>query len=481
MATRALTAPRARAFPAADVLVVGIAAVVTLALVLPTYARRPFWFDELVSVEIAGLGPRAFADYVFGVESNMALYHGVLALWLRLGGDEAWVRLLSVAFAVATLPFLYALGRRLFDRTTAMLAVALLCVNVSFVGYARDARSYVLVLLLVTASSFFLVRGVQDRRSRDWAGWAVLTALAVCAHLLAVLVVLAQVAFLLLERASVPRRQALAAVAGLAALLLPITLAVVLGGQSAQLDWLDRPGARQLPGLAEWFVESRATLVVYFVGVVTALVAGVRAGDRRPYTLLLLWLLAPPAVAFVLSYFADPVYLYRYFLMCLPALVLLVAAGFAKLRPLWLGIALAGIAIALSLRTVDGCRPDCKLRYDDWEAAVGYLQAHARPGDAIVVYPDEVRTPLDHYLRDERPRLLYPERWSLLGGEREGRETLEAAMQGVGDHPRVWLVTWWLPSEPARTALRQRATPVDEREFQGNVHVYLYGPPAPRP
>lgn len=174
MATRALTAPRARAFPAADVLVVGIAAVVTLALVLPTYARRPFWFDELVSVEIAGLGPRAFADYVFGVESNMALYHAVLALWLQLGSDEAWVRLPSITFAVATLPFVFALGRRLFDRTTAMLAVALMCVNVSFVGYARDARSYALVLLLVTASYYFLVRGAQDGRGRDWAAWAFL-------------------------------------------------------------------------------------------------------------------------------------------------------------------------------------------------------------------------------------------------------------------------------------------------------------------
>ncbi len=481
MATRALSVPRARGVPAADVLVVGIAALVTLALVLPWFARRPFWFDELVSVEIAGLGPRAFADYVFGVESNMALYHAVLALWLQLGSDEAWVRLPSITFAVATLPFVFALGRRLFDRTAAMLAVALMCVNVSFVGYARDARSYALVLLLVTASYYFLVRGAQDGRGRDWAAWAFLGALAVWAHLLAALVLVAQVGWLVLERNSIPRRHALRAVAGLAALLVPVILAVVLGDQSAQLDWLDRPGLRQLPGLGEWFVESRATLIVYLVGVVVALVAGIRARDRRPYALLLLWLVSPPAIAFALSYLGDPVYLYRYFLMSLPALVLLVAAGFARLRPLWLGVALAAVACALSLRTIEGCRPDCKLRHDDWEAAVGYLQAHARPGDAIVVYPDEVRTPLDHYLRDERPRLLYPERWSLLGGEREGRETLEAAMQGVGDHPRVWLVTWWLPSEPARTALRQRATPVDEREFQGNVHVYLYGPPAPRP
>jgi mannosyltransferase len=474
MATRALTAPRARGFPAADVLVVGVAAVVTLALVLPSYARRPFWFDELASLEIAGLGPRAFIDYVLGVESNMALYHGVLALWLRLGGDEAWVRLPSIVFAIATLPFLFGLGRRLFDRTTAILAVALMCVNVSYVGYARDARSYALVLLLVTASFFFLVRGVQDARSRDWAAWALLAALAVWAHLLAALVVVAQMAFLLLERRSVSRRQALAAVSGVVVLLVPVMLAVLLGGQSAQLDWLGRPGLRQLPGLVEWFVESPATLVVYLAGVVAALVAGVRARERRPYTLLVLWLLVPPALTFVVSYLGDPVYLYRYFLICLPALVLLVAVGFARLRPLWLGVALTAVACALSVRTVEACIPDCKVRYDEWKTAAADLEARARPGDAIVVYPEEVRTPLDHYLGADRPRLLYPKRWGVVGDETEGHDSVDAAVGEVGEYPRVWLVTWWLPAGQARAALRRRATLVDQREYQGNVHVDLY-------
>jgi uncharacterized membrane protein len=473
MATRALTVRRPRALPA-GVLIVGPATLVTLALVLSSYARRPFWFDELVSVEIAGLDPSEFVDYVLGVESNMALYHAVLALWLRVGDDEAWVRLPSIIFAVATLPFLYVLGRRLFDRITATLAVALMCVNVSYVGYARDARSYALTLLLVTASACFLVRGVQDRRARDWAGWMVLGALAVWAHLFAALVVVAQIAWLLLERRSVPRREAVLAVAGIGALLVPVTLAVVLGGQSAQLDWLGRPGLRQLPGLAEWFVESRATLLVYLAGLVTALAAGARARDREPYTLLLVWLLLPPAVAFGLSYVGDPIYLYRFFLVCLPAFVLLSAAGFARLRPLWLGLALTALACALSVRTVEGCRPDCKLRHDAWEAAVADLQARVRPNDAIVVYPAEVRTPLDHYLGAKRPRLLYPERWGLAGGNREGSRSLDRAMETVGEHPRVWLVTWWLPAGPARESLRSRARLVDAREFEGNVHVALY-------
>jgi mannosyltransferase len=461
-----------------DAAAVAAAVLATAALVLPYYTRRPFWFDELVSVEIAGLGPRSLGEYVFGVESNMALYHGALGLWLEVTSGEAGVRALSIAFALLALPFLYALGRRLFDRRTAVLAVALMSVNVSYVGYSRDARSYALTLMLVTASSDFLVRAADDSRRADWVLYVATAALAVWSHLFAGLVVAAQLAWLFIARpASWRTTTALSGALGL--LLLPLGLAIVLGGQEAQLDWLTRPGPQKLPGLVLWFVESKATLVVYFFGAAFALgntLATWRRGSS-PWpsreAFLLLWLLLPPLVAFAASY-AAPVYLYRYFLVCLPALVLLVSAGFARMRPLWLGVALAAAAFALSVRTVESCQPGCKIRHDDWRAAAQYLEARTRPGDAIVVYPAQVRTPLDHYL-GQRPRLLYPNRWELDGGGSDGGD-LPAALRNVRAYSRIWLVTWWLPAEPARGGLSSRAQLVAEREFQGNVRVALYAP-----
>jgi hypothetical protein len=156
--------------------------------------------------------------------------------------------------------------------------------------------------------------------------------------------------------------------------------------------------------------------------------------------------------------------------------VLLVAAGLARIRRGWIGVALAATAIALSVRTVEACQPDCKIRYDNWEDAASYVESSSRPGDAILFYPDEVRTPLAHYLGRRRPRLLYPARWELIGGAEEGAASLDAAMRDVGRFRRTWLVTWWLPSEPAHDALRSRATLIAAHEFPGNVHVELYRP-----
>jgi mannosyltransferase len=467
----------------ADVAAVTVAALATLALVVPTYARRPFWFDELVSLEVAKSSWSAFGEYVATIEANMALYHAVLRAWVWIAEGEAGVRALSVAFALATLPLVYALARRLYDRSAAIIAVLLLSVNVSFVGYSRDARSYALTLLLVTTSSYALVRALDSGRRRDWVVYGVTAGLAVWAHLLASLVVFAHFAWLALER----RQRALPgfaiAASVLAALLLPLGLAVVLAGQHPQLEWLPRPGPQKLPGLFLWFVESRWTVVVYFAGGAAALVyafldwrRGSTSWPRRE-SFLLLWLLVPPAAAFLASY-VTPLYLYRYFLVCLPALVLLVAAGFARLRPVWLGIGLTVAALGLSLGTVESCQPDCKIRHDGWNEAGAYLAARTMPGDAMVIYPASVRTGVDAYLPRDRPRLLYPAHWELTDGASVGDDDLSRAMANVSRYERVWLVTWWLPAESAREGLASKGRRVSAREFPGNVRVELYEPRA---
>ena len=371
----------------------------------------------------------------------MALYHAVLRVWLPLVDGEAGTRALSVIFAVATLPVVYALARRLYDRRTAVFAVLLLSVNVSFVGYSRDARSYALTLLLVTASSYALVRAEERSGRVPWALYGVTAGLAVWAHLLAAFVIAAQVAWLWFQRRGRRLPGLGLGLGALVVLLAPLALVVVLGDQEPQLDWLPRPGVRKLPGLFLWFVDSRVTLVLYFLGATTALVVAIAKWrrDRVPpkaETLLVLWLLVPPALAFVLSY-ATPLYLYRYFLSSLPALVVVVAAGLARVRPAWVGVALVGVTLAFSARTTHACMPDCKIRHDDWRSAAAYLQISGpswrrdhrvprRRADSAGSLPDPWT-----------PAAALPERWALVGGTPEGRAELAAAISGARGVRRV--------------------------------------------
>jgi hypothetical protein len=463
-------------------LAVAAAGAVAATLMLVSLGARPLWFDELVSVEAARLPFTSLARYVSSTETNMGLYHVLLHAWLGLGSSDVLARSLSVVFGLATLPVVYALARRLFDVRVGLVSVALLSVNVSYVAYAREARGYSLVLLLATASSYFLVAAVQDDKPAQWALYGISSALAIYAHFFAGLVVVAQLASLLAIRRVVPWRRVLASVAGIVALVAPAAVAVAVNRQGGQIDWLPRPGLQQLPGLLDWFTQSATVDLLFVAAAILALSAMV--ADRRAhgasfelwrYALLLAWLVVPAALAFVVS-FATPVYLYRYFLPSLPALIVLVAAGLTRLGRVWLLAPALLVVVGFSTRTVVACTPGCELRNDDWRSAAAYVEAHARPGDAVFFDPGELKTPFAHYLGDDpvRLRLVYPSRWRLVGGRAVGATSVRGGLAGAAGYRRVWLVTWWLPQGDVPAALGRNRVVTTAREFTGNVRIRLY-------
>jgi mannosyltransferase len=451
---------------------------VSVWLMLHGLGNRPLWFDETVSVEAAKLPIADLVRYVAGHESNMALYHALLHPWEGvLGAGEAASRVPSVVFALATLPAIGLLARRLFDEATAALAVVLVAVDVPFVAHAREARSYSLALLLATVAALCLAVAVEDDRRRAWVLYGVVGALAIYAHLFAALAIFGQIISLVARRDAAWRRAGVAVlVAGL--LLAPVLVAVAIGGQGGQIDWLEQPHVRQLPGLLLWLAGPRPVAALFAIGIVLALAAAYRdlardgAGTDASWrwVLLLGWLAAPPMVAFLISY-EKPVYLYRYFLFSLPALALLVAAGLMRVgRRIALVAVLA--AAALSLQSIAAHGADAPLRHDDWRAAAAYVRNHARPADAIAFDPPELRTAYAHYAGSRSPYLLYPQRWSLVD------DADVEPPRGFAGTPsrfsRIWLVTWWLPSGAVAAALPPPFTLTESHDFAGNVRVRLY-------
>src|ERR1700743_2578307 len=83
---------------------------------------KSYWIDEIASVAIAQRPSAAFWRFLWHDEGNMALYYIALRPWLRLGGHEGTVRLLSVLPGVVSIPVMYLLARRLFGRNVALVA-----------------------------------------------------------------------------------------------------------------------------------------------------------------------------------------------------------------------------------------------------------------------------------------------------------------------------------------------------------------------
>src|SRR6266404_290643 len=105
-----------------------IIAVVTLigaGVRLHHLAGRSLWIDEAASVHFATIPWWPFLRLLWGYQGNMALYYFALRAWMHWGDSEFVVRGLSALFGILTIPSVYALGKRLFDRPPGLIAAAL--------------------------------------------------------------------------------------------------------------------------------------------------------------------------------------------------------------------------------------------------------------------------------------------------------------------------------------------------------------------
>ena len=140
-----------------------LAAIMLVALVtrIADLGAASLWLDEIWSIGIARLPWRTFFWTVQNQDPNMSVYYALLHVWLNLGDGEFAVRSLSVAAGVATIPAVYILGARLFDREVGLIAGALLAVNAFHVQWSQETRSYALLVLLLTLSFIYFTKSTS--------------------------------------------------------------------------------------------------------------------------------------------------------------------------------------------------------------------------------------------------------------------------------------------------------------------------------
>lgn len=468
-----------------------LAAAVAAALTLPFLGARSFWLDESLSFALARLEWSEFTETVTERENNMTLYHLLLRGWTAVGTSEAFVRALSVLAGVAALLVFYALVVRLFGRRVAFGAALLLAVNPIFVHYSREARGFALCLALVTVASFLFVRGVERPSWWTWIGYALVSALAVYAHLFAVLVPPAHAASLLLRRERPPWRHLVVSAFAFGAALLPF-YALATAAQASGIEW----AAENAPGrifvrLQEAIPAAAGAALALAVGVVAVLL-GLRVrrspvGGRPatwPWAFVLTWLFVPVALVVAISFFATPVFVVRYFIIVVPPLVLLAALLLARIGRT--NVYAAGLAAAAAVSCALALTWSASAE-ERWEDATEYVAADARAGDGVLFFAPYVRVPFEVYL-DDLPqakgtlRAVYPETpWggellTLIQKVPVDRETIAGASAPYG---RIWLFVsheeFEAPTEYAALldALDSRFRRGTERRF-GDVSVVRY-------
>ncbi len=419
------------------------------------------WFDETFSIIVADGDLTELFRMAAETEASGALYYWLLGWWLHLGLGEAALRSLSLLIAIASIPIFHALARRLVDVLAARVATLLLALNVMFLTYARELRGYSLVLLLVLVSTYALVRALREEQTRWWAVWAVAGALSAYAHLFGVLVVgahLVTLALVLRDRAQWRR---LGIWTGVLAVLLAPMAAFILANSGAQVDWIPALGigsfawlARELAGApgegvayTAFALPAVAFVVLGFVRAARVWQANRDSQEAQSQLLVVSWLVTPIIAAVVISAVVQPLFVPRYFIVVLPAFILLMASGMTALRNRAGAVPLAAaIVILIGVPAVWGLYDDAGRQ--DWRRAVAVIAADLQPGDAIVLTPGYYLTAVDHYVERQVPEASRPV--PVYGDDELGVYSGRADVvtyrvvsppEIAADRDRVWFVT----------------------------------------
>ena len=344
-----------------------------------------------------------------GAPLHFLLAWAVAHLGFGLGG----LRIVSAAFALASLPLVAALGRRLGGPRVGFVSALLVAPSWLFLFHGVYGRMYSLFLCLSLACTLALLRALDGGGRARWAVWVAAALATVSAHPYGILLLGGQAVYVLVAARDRLRDAALAgtavAVLGIPFWLTDIVLAgrfdvgvggggEKLGGPGSVLRYLWRSAGDATVG---WWPITLGVLVAAAAGVV------VLRGRGRA---LVLCLVGTTAVAFLVAKLggsAAPES--RHLIFLAPFLAIAVAASAVGLARRWPAVAVVGVALLLAAEVGWAWQRTPPLF--EWEPdarqaaradAEAWIAATSRPDDVLFGYE-----PL--YLGAwERKRLSFP-------------------------------------------------------------------------
>jgi uncharacterized membrane protein len=415
-------------------LLVAAIALGAFVLRLSHLGRDSLWYDETVSVYLAGQRAAELIAHT-ARDIHPPLYYLLLRGWLLIAGYptgqadpnghglEFMAAFLSLVFGVLLVPLTWQLARRLgLGGPTASLAALLIAISPFGVWYSQEVRMYTLGALLglvcLLATLPFLERAASPARLRRAALVYAVTAAAgmytlyYFAFLLITLNGLVLIALATTKETGFFRKNPVSRAS--------LWLAAQAGALLLFLPWLPTawrqatnppvPPWRSAPQLLEALVESWTALTLgqsadparfwpLLLLALALIILGIAVAHRSridnsqltiDHWQFLLTAAFGPLLLILLASLATPLYHVRYLFTYSPAWSILLAMGLAALwrwrQPIgrWLAaLALAALVLgsALSLRAF---WTDPAFAADDHRTAVRELAQRWRPGDVIL-------------------------------------------------------------------------------------------------
>ncbi len=415
---------------------------------------QSLWRDETDAIRFA-LAP--LPDLIKTLTQpgyNGPLFFLMLRGWIGVAGQsEIALRFPSLVFGVISVALIFAVGKRLFNRSIGLIAATLFAFSAYQVWYSQEAKMYTLITMLALASIYFLRRGVVEGRTRFWISVVVATSLAMYAHILAALLIPVEVALFVLWW-PLSRKQIRTGAIAFALLTLPyIPLAgweLPLVFQPAETGFAHYTFGGMLNTLGSAYTVSILTpLIDWSISVVIGLSAALtiwgllESKFAISHRLALLLWLGLPFLAILIVSINRPVFTDRYLIWIEAAYYLLIAIGLHSLWRIWKPIGLAALIGLVFVSTLSLNAQATTPFKSDFRSAAQAIEREIKPGEAIVFQIPYVHYTFDYYFQQpyrpiDGPYTNYP---GNNNGYRDNADTVFKNLEVVFQNQQsVWLV-----------------------------------------
>ena len=372
---------------------------------------QSIWFDEGWSA-FAAVQPTLISA-IEADPTNPPLYYLLLNITTRAFGDSSFgLRWFSVMLGLLTIPLAYQLGRRLFDRRAGMYAAFLATFSGPLWWASQEARMYTLLALLVLLLALAWHRLLRQPTRWAWALLVLAELALLYAHNTGPVIVLwinivTLLAWLSQRRLRRPDwRLWFASQLVIGLLWLPWFIARFLDVQAANSALVRRPEitgeylARlwQTFWIAPWAMVGQEALLNGFVLVLLVLAAAIiRWRHKNARWLVLHSVLLVAGLLIGLSVIGNEMH-GRYLVMMVPLLLVVVGAGLAVVRPVFLRYGLLAVfAVFFLANLVLAQNP--AYQHDDVRAMARYYADTLTAEDSVVAWSYADRYDLAYYWR----------------------------------------------------------------------------------
>ena len=152
-----------------------------LVLRLVDLGSRPFWLDEVFTMQRVSLAPAALVRDSF-LNHHMPSFFLMLSALVPLGNPQFWLRLPSAAFGALSVTLVYLIARQVAGRGAGIMAALILGLSPTALAFSQEARSYTMEMSLILVALFGITKLAMNIpaasltwRDKGAARWAWLT------------------------------------------------------------------------------------------------------------------------------------------------------------------------------------------------------------------------------------------------------------------------------------------------------------------